>query len=480
LDGLAPAPIQPSSQIARAAIARSSALRQASLRSEAQRACAVIVIALLMMVLVIAAGSQAIRQDVRVAGVAGILVLIGVQLCALAFVARSRRLNADVPMWFIVATLFAEGLIPTSLILWQVLAKAFPPYTSLGSPPVLAYGLMICLTTLRLRPWLCLLAGLICAAGYAGIFLYIRFGLGIERPPTGLPYAAYVNGPLIIFFSGLGAAWVTRQIRTHLEAALGEAESRHQIARLQQDLDVARTIQQALLPRAAPNIKGYEVAGWNRSADQTGGDYYDWQALPDGSWIVTLADVSGHGVGPAMVTAACRAYMRAGSHYHPDLGSLTSRINQLLADDLPEGRFVTMAAVRIDPNGGPPQLLSAGHGPIVLFVRATGQTRDVEAQDLPLAIAPGVTFGPAIPVPLEPGDMLALVTDGFVEWSRPRSVTDDRRDDFGLDRLRASLKRHAHLAPEAIIQAVAAEVSAFAQGEPQQDDLTMVIIRRTA
>ncbi|HYD01339.1 MAG TPA: SpoIIE family protein phosphatase, partial [Phycisphaerales bacterium] len=368
--------------------------------------------------------------------------------------------------------------IPTVIIFWQIVSRAFPPYTSLNSPPLLAYGIMIGLTTLRLRPWLCILAGTVCAAGYAGLFVYVRYGLEVARPPEGLPYAAYVNGPLMVLLSGFAAAWVAHEIRRHLEAALGEAEARHQVARLQHDLNAARTIQQALLPRTSPAIPGFEVAGWNRSADQTGGDYYDWQALPDGSWLLTLADVSGHGIGPAMVTAACRAYMRAGSYYHPDLGSLTARVNQLLADDLPEGRFVTLAGVHIGPGGGPLHLLSAGHGPIVLYISATGQLHDVMPQDIPLAIAPDATFGPAQLIDLSAGDMLVLVTDGFVEWSRP--AEGEKRDDFGIERLRASLKHHAHLPVPDIIHAVAADVSAFAHGEPQQDDLTMVVIRRTA
>src|SRR6185369_6085789 len=111
---------------------------------------------------------------------------------------------------------------------------------------------------------------------------------------------------------------------------------------------VARSIQQALIPHAGPSIPGFDIAGWNRPADQTGGDYYDWQMLPDGNWIVTLADVSGHGIGPALVTAACRAYVRASSFYNSDLSSLAGRMNRLLAEDLPEGRFVTMVSVIID------------------------------------------------------------------------------------------------------------------------------------
>jgi phosphoserine phosphatase RsbU/P len=261
-----------------------------------------------------------------------------------------------------------------------------------------------------------------------------------------------------------------------MEAALGEAETRRRMGRIEQDLAVARSIQQALLPRTAPAIPGFDIAGWNRPADQTGGDYYDWQAMPDGTWLVSLADVSGHGIGPALVTAACRAYMRASSLHHRDLPSLASRINRLLADDLPEGRFITMVSVLIDPRAGPLALLSAGHGPIVLYMGGSGEVRDVLPKDLPLAIEPEAVFGPAQGIALEPGDVLALVTDGFVEWARHDGA--GRREQFGMERLRESFRRHARLPAAAMIEAITADVTAFAGQERQQDDLTMVIIRR--
>jgi serine phosphatase RsbU (regulator of sigma subunit) len=179
-----------------------------------------------------------------------------------------------------------------------------------------------------------------------------------------------------------------------------------------------------------------------------------------------------------MVTAACRAYVRASTGYHTDLPSLTSHINRLLADDLPEGRFVTMASVLIDSRGGPLRLLSAGHGPIVLCLGRTGEIQDIAPQDLPLAVTPDMRFGPATSIALSPGDVLALITDGFVEWARPDD--DGGREEFGMSRLRESLRIHAHLPARAMIEAVAADVAAFARGEPQQDDLTMVIIRRVA
>jgi serine phosphatase RsbU (regulator of sigma subunit) len=286
-----------------------------------------------------------------------------------------------------------------------------------------------------------------------------------------------VNFVFLLLITGLAAAWVAREIRAHAEAALGEAETRRHMARIEHDLAIARSIQQALIPRAGPSIPGFDIAGWNRPADQTGGDYYDWQRMPDGAWIITLADVSGHGIGPAMVTAACRAYVRASASSHGDLPSLTSRINALLAADLPDGRFITMVSVLIDPGRVPVALLSAGHSPVVLYASSTGSVREIMPHDMPLAINPDQSFGPADSITLAPGDVLALVTDGFVEWARHDG--HGKREEFGLQRLRESLRRHADLAASDMIAAITADVSAFAGAHSQQDDLTMVVIRRT-
>lgn len=430
----------------------------------------------MMVVLITRKAVRDLDPLLLIAGGVGLGVLLTLQCGALAFVAWARRRGRMIPMWFIVVSVIVEALIPTAMMYAHIADGALPPFASLVSPPLLAYGVMVTLTTLRLRPWLCLFAGAVCAGGHAALVAHVVRGMGLRESTTGLPMAAYVNTSFLLLVAGVAAAWVAWEMRRHMEAALTEAEAR---GRMEQDLSVARSIQRALLPRSAPAVPGFEVAGWNRPADQTGGDYYDWHALPDGTWIVSLADVAGHGIGPAMVTAACRAYMRASSAHHGDLGSLTSRINRLLADDLPDGRFVTMVSVLIRPGDaaeGKLALLSAGHGPIVLYVGESGRVRDIMPQDLPLAIEPGVQYGPAEEVTLGHGDVLALVTDGFVEWAR--FGADGTREEFGMERLRESLQRHAHLPASELIAAITADVTAFAQGEAQQDDLTMVVIRR--
>jgi serine phosphatase RsbU (regulator of sigma subunit) len=455
----------------------SHAFRVAATRSEVRRAYAVVGVIVLVFALVIAGrAQQGLDNHTRLAAGTALLVLLAIQLGVLAAARWARLRDRLIPTWLIVPAVVLESLMPTGIMASLILPGALPPYVALSSPSLLAYGALIGLMTLRLRPALCILAGAVGAASYLALFAYVSYGMHILQPTTGLPRVAYVNSAMLILITGFAAAWVAREIRTHVEAALGEAETRRQMDRIERDLSVARHIQRALLPPGAPSIAGYDIAGWNRPADETGGDYYDWQRLPDDRWIVTLADVSGHGIGPALLTAACRAYVRASSSHHCDLPSLASRINRLLADDLPDGRFITMASVLIDPGGGPIALLSAGQAPIVLYVGASGAVEEIRPQDLPLAIEPDLTFGPAESITMAPGDVLALVTDGFVEWAR--AGENGQRDQFGVERLRESLRQHARLKATAIIEAITADVTAFAGATPQQDDLTMVIIRR--
>lgn len=470
----------PSAAAARSVdITASPAFIAKTLRSSVHRAYAVLGLAFLLLVFPLFRGNPETDPRLQLTAASGIAVLIALQLVVIVMARRQLEAGASargLPNWFSATTVVAESLIPVGMIVSNIASGSLSPYASLGSPPVFVYGVIITLSTLRLQPGLCVLSGAVVAGGYSVVLLYITFGLGLRTPTTGLPYVAYVTSALMIFLAGLAAAWVAKELRTHVESALGEAELRHKKDRMERDLAAARTIQQALLPKETPTVPGFEIAGWNRPTDQTGGDYYDWQAMPDGRWMVTVADVSGHGIGPALVTAACRAYVRANGQHHGDLAELTTRVNRLLADDLPEGRFVTMVSALIDPREKSVALLSAGHGPIVLLQSASGEVRDILPRDLPLAIMADSTFGPAEPVAMQPGDVLALVTDGYVEW--PRLNADGRAEQFGIDRLRESLRQHGRLRAAEMIQAITADVERFADPTPQHDDLTLTIIRR--
>lgn len=247
-----------------------------------------------------------------------------------------------------------------------------------------------------------------------------------------------------------------------------------QLDRIERDLDVAREIQQGLLPKEAPNTPGFDVVGWSRPADQTGGDYFDWMELPGGGTLITLADVTGHGIGPALIVAVCRAYMRATTAgIGMALEAAMSRVNDLLVTELPPGRFVTAAVGVLQPAKNELLLVSAGQAPLLFYHAVTRTVESWSADDLPLGIMGDLTFQESRRVCFEPGDALVLATDGFFEWA------NDAGEQYGTERLRAFVAAHAHEQPADFIRGLHEVVVAHAAGRMQPDDLTVVVIKRT-
>jgi sigma-B regulation protein RsbU (phosphoserine phosphatase) len=264
---------------------------------------------------------------------------------------------------------------------------------------------------------------------------------------------------------------MTDDLRSHVDRLAEERATREKIER---DLDLAREIQRGLLPKAEPHAPGFEIAGWNQAADKTGGDYFDWLELPDGRTIVTLADVTGHGIGPALIVAVCRAYMRASaSSGSVDLSGALGRVNDLLHADIPEGKFVTAAVGLIDPGQSRMSLVSAGQAPILFYEAKTGTVHNWDADDLPLGIMSGLGFDEAREVEFGPGDVLVLTTDGFFEWANAEG------EQFGTQRLVEFLRTKHDLQPEAFIGALHQAVVAHSGGTEQGDDLTAVVIKKT-
>ncbi|MEX2092914.1 MAG: PP2C family protein-serine/threonine phosphatase, partial [Pirellulales bacterium] len=263
---------------------------------------------------------------------------------------------------------------------------------------------------------------------------------------------------------------MTAELRSHVDRLAVEKAERQ---RIEHDLDIARNIQLSLLPTTRPDLAGYDVAGWSQAANKTGGDYYDWQVLPDGRVLVSLADVSGHGVGPALVAAVCRAYARASVVGNDrDLGRILDRINALLTEDMPEGRFVTFVAVLVDPATHRAQMVSAGHGPLFRCIASHGELIESGADGIPFGLLPDSEYGPANEFALAPGDSVLLITDGLFEW------TNAAGESYGLERLRESILSTSTSSAAEMIRGLYDRARQFIGDLPQEDDVTIVVIRR--
>jgi len=276
----------------------------------------------------------------------------------------------------------------------------------------------------------------------------------------------------LLLASGFIAGMVSSEVRKHVDAALHEAEVERQLKQVEHDLEIARSIQQSLLPRIRPTVNGLEISGWNLPADATGGDYFDWKLLRDGRVVVTLADVTGHGIGPALLASLCRAYARSSFDTHADVVHAMQHINRFFGEDLPAGKFATFVAAVCSSEEAKVELLSAGHGPLFVYSSARDTFVQFGAQAIPLGLLPELNSAEPLVLHLDEGDMVVLATDGFFEWE------DASGEQFGLERLEQAVRKARHLAPEEIIAELYHAVKHFAAGTKQMDDLTAVVIKR--
>ncbi len=241
--------------------------------------------------------------------------------------------------------------------------------------------------------------------------------------------------------------------------------------RMAHDLEVAQKIQQGLLPRGNPRVKGYDIAGWNRSADETGGDCYDFIKLSGGKLAVFLADATGHGIGAALVIAQARSLLRAMLSVTQDLKTIVSSVNDLLSNDLADDRFVTAFIGIIDPDEHQVEYISNGQGPLLFIAGDKVESRG--ANSFPLAVMPGHVYERTDRFDFTPGSTLVLLTDGFYETTNPAS------EQYGEGRVLDFMRNCRAPTVSRLIADLHDQVRSFACGQKQADDLTAVLIRRT-
>jgi sigma-B regulation protein RsbU (phosphoserine phosphatase) len=243
---------------------------------------------------------------------------------------------------------------------------------------------------------------------------------------------------------------------------------------LEKSLDIARSIQQGLLPREAPRVPGYEIAGWSQPAEQTGGDCYDFIPLPGGRWGLQIADATGHGIGAALMISTARALLRALSGPEEAPTTVLEGANRWLCADALDGRFVTAFFGILDPTQHRLEYASAGQGPLFWYRADRGEVEATGSTGLPLGVMEDLPIGPAPPVTLGVGDMGVFLTDGFMEAQNAAGA------QLGAGELCRLLQTSAGQPAAAVIQVLVAAVREFLAGQPPHDDLTAVVVRRCA
>ncbi|MBC7962726.1 MAG: SpoIIE family protein phosphatase [Steroidobacteraceae bacterium] len=271
---------------------------------------------------------------------------------------------------------------------------------------------------------------------------------------------------LVTFNKELYGVAVARDITERLRAEKVLLEN----SRMLRDMELARQIQLSLLPAAPPVLSGVELAGCCVPATHVGGDYYDYYLREDGQVDLVIADVSGHSIGAALMMVEFRSLLRSRVHSFSSTGDMLAFLNDLLYEDLDQsGLFITLFFIKYDPLTRTLAYSNAGHVLPLLFTLGGGP-REFDAEGLILGVRKGEVFEEK-QIRMQPGDMLFLHTDGILESENSSG------EQFGIDRLCAIVQARHSEAPQAIIDAVLREVSIFRGTAPQEDDVTMLVMK---
>jgi PAS domain S-box-containing protein len=234
---------------------------------------------------------------------------------------------------------------------------------------------------------------------------------------------------------------------------------------------VAREIQQHLFPKTSPAVPGYDIAGASFPAEAAGGDYYDYLQMDKGGFGLVVGDVTGHGIGPALLMAETRAYIRIVALNRLDVGRVLTRANVALSDDIGEERYVTMFLCRLDAEKKILTYTSAGHPPSLIIGRDGEVRQKLKRTGIPLGMRSDTEYNEAPEVQLESGDIVVLLTDGAEE------AMDADGQFFGLGGVARIVNENRDRPAEEIVQTIYREVITFSEDPKDLDDVTAIVLK---
>jgi sigma-B regulation protein RsbU (phosphoserine phosphatase) len=333
-------------------------------------------------------------------------------------------------------------------------------------------GQSVCLADFSEAPELAKLRG--SAFGSASIMAAsLRYGnqdlgvLALAQGPTGQVFS---QGDFVVFKS------IAEQSAFALYNAIIYSMANEK-KRLDHDLEIARDIQRILLPSEAPAINGFQISGINSPARQVSGDYFDYIQVDEERLGVAIADVSGKGVPASLIMAICRSVLRAEAARNPSPADVLRKVNRQLYPDIKEDMFISMAYLILNhQRDGGVTLARAGHDAPLLYKRQSEMVTSIKSPGMVVGIDSGNVFDRLtvdFAVPLERGDCLILYTDGVTE------TLNADGDEFGLDRMMQSVRSSAVDGAQAIVRKIIEDVRDFTGSVPQNDDITLIAIRKT-
>jgi serine phosphatase RsbU (regulator of sigma subunit) len=241
---------------------------------------------------------------------------------------------------------------------------------------------------------------------------------------------------------------------------------------VEQELEVARSIQQASLPKEVPTLEGWQISPFYRPAREVGGDFYDFHFLSEGRVGLVVGDATGKGVPAALVmsTTLGMIQLAAGALDSSSPGEVLSRVNETLLARIPPNMFVTCFYAILDPENASLSYANAGHDPP--YLQRRGEAEELRARGMPLGLMPGMDYKEK-EIVLDAGEVALFYTDGLVEAHNPKG------EMFGFPRLRALIAEHA--VEGSLGEFLMEELYSFVgEGWEQEDDITLLTLRRSA
>jgi serine phosphatase RsbU (regulator of sigma subunit) len=305
----------------------------------------------------------------------------------------------------------------------------------------------------------------------------VRIRISIGKVSQELSEVVESHQPIVAALQNGRAREASLLLRNHVETFaeyLKKSESDSGVHKaFRKDLERAKDIQQAFFPPQSFSIPCLSCETFYQPARGIGGDYYDFLSLSRGRWGIAIGDVSGKGIGAALLMASLQASLRAQAlHPHLDLTTLMGDVNRLVHESSPSALFASLFYAEYEPTSRILQYVNAGHTPPII-VRPREESCELfqlRAEAVPIGLFADTQFA-ATKFQLEKDDIFVAYTDGITE------VANASGELWGLERVESLLRSCGPMGPGEIVERILAEVSDFANGEPQRDDVTLVVMK---
>jgi phosphoserine phosphatase len=270
--------------------------------------------------------------------------------------------------------------------------------------------------------------------------------------------------------------WVGPALAAQAAVAIQHARMAEELvasALLRREVAVAREIQQSTLPGTMPRVSGYDLHGHFQPTDQTGGDLFDL-ALVDERLFLLLGDATGHGFGPALSATQLQAMLRVAFRLGAGLEDAYRQVNNQMAEDLPDDRFITAFMGFLDPVSHRLEFHSAGQGPILHYRARQGRVERHVPTSFPLGVLALEQLQPPVRLDLRAGDILAVISDGVYDHATREG------ERFGEQRVAELLHRHREESMAQLSERLVEAAFEFGGEAPQADDITLLLLKRDA